>query len=44
VLGFVTRDEAVPIEVRRRQPIGPGPAQTALKGIASKLRGVGWNS
>ena len=44
LLGVVPRDEAVLTAVRRRQPIGPGPAQNALKGIAAKLRGIVWKS
>lgn len=43
LLGIVPRDEQVATAVRRRQPIGPGPALTALKGIAAKLRGVAWS-
>ena len=42
LLGIVPRDELVSVAVRRRKPIGEGPALTALKGIANKLRGISW--
>lgn len=45
LLGVIPRDDAVSMAVRRRKPIAGGtetPALTALKGIAAKLRGVGW--
>jgi flagellar biosynthesis protein FlhG len=42
LLGVVPRDEQVATAVRRRQPIGPGPALNALKGLAAKLRGIAW--
>ncbi len=42
LLGVVPRDEQVANAVRKRKPLGDGPALNALKGIASKLRGIVW--
>ena len=40
LLGIIPRDDAVLTAVRRRKPIGAGPALQALKGIAAKLAGI----
>jgi flagellar biosynthesis protein FlhG len=45
LLGIIPRDELVGTSVRRRRPLAAGsegPALAALRGIAAKLKGVGW--
>jgi flagellar biosynthesis protein FlhG len=47
LLGIIPRDDAVSSAVRRRRPVATGsetPALTALKGIASRLRGITWTA
>ncbi len=45
LLGIIPRDDMVAMAVRRRTPFATGldgPALSALKGIAAKLRGINW--
>lgn len=44
LLGVVPRDEQVALAVRRRRPLGPGPALEALRAIAAKLAAWSWPS